>query len=256
MCKNCEKLEKTSNQDQYEIPEIKKLMWEIEKAVFDYQEVLLHQVLKTYETQTDLFKTEEQETFFDLIANLLESVYLYGQWVWLKYVKAETKELEAIAALDFNLSFDINPIFAKDYAQVQTWALIKNIDDHTQAEVQKIVTASINQWRTQSKLAQVINDSFTQYNKVRSELIAQQETALALWWWKYNQFVESSKAYNTPWYKIAYTQQDSLVRDDHSLNADAWRIPANEPFPWTWDMHEPFGFRCRCACWYRMFLPS
>ena len=25
--------------------------------------------------------------------------------------------------------------------------------------------------------------------------------------------------------------------------------------PWTWDIRVSFGFRCRCACWYRMFYP-
>lgn len=254
MCKKCETLNKT--QSEFGFDEVDVLYEKLRDEIFNYQEEVLIEVLKGYWTQTDLFKLQDQETFFDLISNLLESVYLYWQWIWLKFVKDQTKELEAIASLDFNLSFDISPVFAKEYSILQTWSLIKNIDNNTQAEIQKIVTSSINEWRTQSKLAQVINDSFGQFNKVRSELIARQETAMALWWGKYTQFVESSKNYNSTWYKIAYTQQDWQVREDHRKNADAWRIPANEEFPGTWWMYEPFWYRCRCVCWYRIFLPS
>ena len=258
MCNNCGELKKYYEEyvDNFDDPKVEELFEELQDAVLNYQEEVLEEVLKQYETQTDLFKIQDEETFFEAIANLLESIYLYGQWVWLKLVNDETKELQALASLDFNLSFDIEPTRAKEYAQTQTGALIKNIDTTTQAEVQKIVTASINEWRTQQKLAQEINDNFAQFNAYRSKLIARQETSLALWGWKYNQFQESAKAYMSPGYKKAYSQQDSKVREEHKANEDAGRIPANEPFPGTWDMHEPFGFNCRCVVTYRVFLPD
>lgn len=259
MCNNCgtpltKALEKYV--DNFDDPKVEGLYEDLQWVLTLYHNNVLQEVLKQYETQTELAKTETQDSFFDAIAELLESIYLYWQWIGMKLVKDETKELEAIASLDFNLSFNIEPIRAKEYAQFQAWALIKNIDDATQSEVQTIVTQSINEWRTQKKLAQEIDKKFSQYNSWRSKLIARQETSLALWGWKYKQFTESAKAYNTPWYKKAYTQQDEKVRPEHTDNAEAWRIQANEEFPWTWWMHEPFWYNCRCVVTYRVFLPD
>lgn len=256
MCNNCQKIVKTQwYVDNFDDKEVNKLYKAISKAVEEYQDALLLELLQDYPLVSIEKTTGILDNFFDSIKGLLEWVYLYWQKVWLWYVKKETKELEVLAWLDFDLSFDIAPTRADEYAKRQAGVLISNVNETTRAKVAEIVWKSINAWRTQNKLSQEIFEQFGQFSQVRAELIARQETALALWWWKYDQFIESSKNYQTTGYKKAYTQEDVNVRPEHQANADAWRIPANEEFPWTWSMHEPFDFNCRCVVAYRMFLP-
>lgn len=254
MCNSCQELEKTVVE--FDDKEVNDLFEKLGTKIFNYQEEILVEMLSTYNNVYAIQKLQAFDDFFDEISKIIQSVYLYGQGIGLSIVKKETKELEVLGQLDFNVSFDIQPTYALEYANKQTGALISNIDANTQSQVQKIVTQSINEGRTQQKLSEVIYDSFSQFNKVRSALIARQETSLALGGGKYDQFVESAKNYNQVGRKRTFTQQDAKVREEHRVNADAGRIPANQPYPGTQTMYPPHDYNCRCSDEYRVFLPN
>ena len=229
----------------------------LEGALLWLHDYLLEEYLNANQDVLPISKNlSKYESFYEEIRGLLSTIYLYWQGEWLAVVVQETKELQALAALDFDLSFDIAPDRATDYSQTRTGELIKWIDTYTQQEVQKIVRSSLAEGWTQQKLTQEIYSQFSQFSARRSKLIARQETALALSGGKYNQFLENAKAFNTVGWKRAHTQQDGKVREDHLDNQRAWRIPANEPFPGTLNMHDPFGYNCRCVTELRLFLPN
>lgn len=258
MCETCNQLTKTkvSDTNHLDDKEVLSLEAKLESALIDYHDAIMLDVLDSYAGYMPLNKTIDTTSFFGTISSLLESIYLYGQNISLKVFKKETKDNPILASLDFWLSFDIAPDFAVSYAQTQWGALIKNIDEVTQQEVQAIVVKSIQEWWTQQLLAQTIKDNFAEYNGVRSKLIARQETALALWGGQYNQFMESAKQYNQVWWKRTYTQADNAVRATHQENADAWRIPADQEYPWTGTMYAPHDYNCRCSNDFRVFLPD
>lgn len=255
-CKKCEQLNKTTDKEFIE-PWAEELYNNLASAIYDYHNEILEQSLKT--DYSDLFKTVEGEkvtSFFDIIAGLLEKIYILWQEIGLGIVKDETKLIEAVAVLDFGLSFEIAPNRAVTYAKAQAGELVKNVSDNIKKEISNIVAKSLQGWRTQNELATVIYNSFWQFNAVRSKLIARQETALALSWGKYNQFVESATKYNTTGRKRAITQKDGKVRPEHVANEDAGRIPADQPFPWTNTLHDPHDYNCRCVTDLRVFKPD
>lgn len=219
---------------------------------------IMKRTIETYgieEVNKALFDDEET-TFYNQVADVLWKLFLIGQQYEQASVKEEIKQLEALASLDFDLSFTIDTTPATNYASVRAGELIKWVDESIKLEMQNIIQKSLNDWRTQQYLAEYIYDKFSQYNETRSALIAKQETNLAIAWWRYEQFEQEKVKFNADGRKKAYTQDDDNVRESHRANADAGWILATELFPWTGSMHDPFGYNCRCRVTYRIFLPS
>lgn len=252
MCNAC--LSKTQK-TQYDDPELVKLQEELGVVVLDFMDDFLFENIDNFWEDIPLTKTLFSD-FLQGVSNVLQKIYIFGQKQVVKNASEEVKASEAIAQLATDVSFDVAPDHAVQYAEYQAWLLVTNFSESAQKKLQEIVTSSINEGWTRSELASVIKREWSDFSSTRATLIARQETAMALGAWKYKQFQESASQFWQNWRKRAQTTQDDKVRPEHKANEDAWWIPYNETFPWTWSMHEPFGFNCRCVTSYRFFLPD
>lgn len=192
--------------------------------------------------------------FLLIIKDILEGIYIN----WQLFMKDQLdSQIIGPTLLWFDsVTFDISTTNAKQYAELRAWDLVSGINENGKAEIKWLVDKAIHEWWTKAELTSQIQDTFDNFTKSRSELIAQQEVALAHWGGKFTQFKETCSLYWITWWKKAYTESDDKVRATHIVNADAWWIPADQEFPWTWSMHEPFGYNCRCRTVYRMFKPE
>lgn len=205
--------------------------------------------------QVPLAKTAIDD-LWEWIKKLLGSVYGYWQKVITDQVKQETKDLIPLLDLDSSISFAISTDPAANYAEQRAGELIKWINDGVKKEMERLVSDAIKQGRTQTKLKEEIMTKFDQFTTTRSALIARQEVALAHWGGRYTEFTKQARNFGSTWFKRAVTQRDDKVRPGHQENADAWRIPADQSFPGTGWLYEPFSFNCRCKVNYLVYKPD
>ena len=156
----------------------------------------------------------------------------------------------------FSYSFSINDIRMEAYINERTWSLIKDIDTTTQQQIQSIIAQWQSSGASFEEIAERIYTKFTQYTQARSYLIARQELRTALEFGRQAQFQEDAIVVGVEGWKRAYDQDDDAVRESHTLASDAWRIPANQNFPWVDKKRPPFDFWCRCTATYRLRHPD
>lgn len=161
------------------------------------------------------------------ITGILQKIYIVGQTFTLAQVLAEMSELSIALQTTLSIKDDL----AIERAANRAGELIKNIDQSSQEVVGSIVQKALREGRSKQKLAETIQGKFSEYNLVRSKLIAQQEVAIAYETSKYEQFTDLAGRLGQEGRKRNIDQGDAKVRAEHKAASAAGWILVSIPFP-------------------------
>ncbi len=217
------------------------------KQVEDYIKQVDNMAEFQYDIKKFKLKKLNQEERIEAITDELEKIVI----LWntsINELALEELSPEQILAIDSKS--------AREFARTEAWRLIRWINETTEKLVQQIIDKWLEKQLSKKWIKEMIADRFRWFAERRATLIARQEVAMAFEKAKNDQFKKYEKEYWIEWYKRAQTQQDEKVRPSHSQNQADWWIPRNQRFSWTWDMHAPFGFNCRCVTSYRLRKPN
>ncbi len=165
-------------------------------------------------------------------------------------------EIDIQEQLTIGLSMDIVNEDSVKWAQQRVGELIKGVDETTQKEIQAIIESALTEGKSMKDIKEEIYAKFLQYTEYRANLIAVMEMGNAFEQGKKAQFGRYQNHFGIVGYKRSFTQGDSNVRPEHTTNARAGWIRANELFPGTLTDTAPHGFNCRCNVQYSLYDPS
>jgi hypothetical protein len=191
MCKKCnvDLVKTTAHVDHLGNSELVPLFTSLGDVLAKYYDVRLQEALEQISDVVTIEKTIDVEVQDEIIADvtgILQKIYIVGQTFTLGQVLAEMSELSIALQTTLSIKDDV----ASERAANRAGELIKNIDQSSQEVVGSIVKKALDEGRSKQKLAETIHGKFSEYNLVRSKLIAQQEVAIAYETSKYEQFTD------------------------------------------------------------------
>ena len=169
-------------------------MWEIEKAVFDYQEVLFHQYCwKRMRHKPTYSRLKSKRPSLILLQIFLKAyTYTGNEFDWSMW-KLKRKNLKAITGTGLQFVVWYKPNLYKDYAQSSDVEPYQEYWWSYTSWSAKIVTGKY-QSMTNTKQTCTSNQRHFTIQQSKKWIDCTTRDSTSLWWWKYNQFVESSKA--------------------------------------------------------------
>jgi len=257
MCKQCgageiHEIRKATATDDLSA-ELLVILDKIAQAFAKYFDTQLPKYIAQAESAIIPITSAEDPAYSDLYDTLYAQLAeIFGIWQR-EQMQFDSREIDDSV---FAYKFDIDDVNVQAYINTRTGELIKDVDATTQKQVQEIIANAQSTGMQFDDVAKVIYDKFSQYNEVRSYLIAQQELRTALESGRRSQFEADAKIAGVVGWKRSKSQNDDQVRSSHMIAQEAWWIPANQPFPWVEKMQAPYDFGCRCTNSYRMYHPD